>query len=320
MLINLYRTIFALLFLTVSLFPSIRADAQPRQVSPNLSAEDMLEKVNALRESNGLEPYAQHQILTFIAQTHAVYISSIGVLTNFDDTGKRPYQRALDAGYAVAGDLSVGGLLTQVIYSGSGVSEDQVIAAWQANAADSVALLSPDYEDAGVGIAAANGITYFVLVAAKEGEAATAIPSSTAGAAPILTEVPNTPLPSGEVYHDVRKDQALWSIALLYGTTIAELKLLNGLAGDEIFEGQRLVIRRAAAETPAPSAVPVTATLGLVTSTPTVPVTPTITLTPTLLPAAPATMESAGVVVGAITLAALLAAGLFAFFSRRRKL
>lgn len=319
----MYRILFPLLFLTISLFPSIWAGAQPWQFSPNYAAEDMIEKVNVLRESNGLEPYVQDQILTSIAQAHAVYVSGTGVLTNFDDTGKRPYQRALDAGYVVAGDLSVGGLLTQVIYSGSSVSEDQVIAAWQANAADSVALLSPDYEDIGVGIAAANGITYYVLVAAKEGEAATAqptllTPAAGTGTAPVLTGIPNTPLANGEIYHDVRKDEALWSIALLYGTTIAELKLLNGLAADEIFEGQRLIVRRAATETPTPSPIPVTATLGLATSTATRPVTPTITSTPTPVPTPPTSLESGGRVVGGIVLGALLAAGLVAFLGKRK--
>lgn len=317
---RLYRILFPLLFLTISLFPSIRAGAQPGQFSPNFAAADMIEKVNALREAEGLEPYTQNTILMSIAQTHAAYISTTGVLTNFDDSGRRPYQRALDAGYQVAGDLSIGGLLTQVIYSGSGVSEDEVIAAWRSNTADSAALLSAEYEDIGVGIAAANGITYYVLIAAQEGEATTALPSPTmgTGTAPLLTGIPSTPLPNGEIYHDVKKDEALWSIALLYGTTIAELKLLNGLATDEIFEGQRLVIRRASTETPAPSPVPVTATLGLATSTATLPVTPTITSTPTPIPTPPTSLQSGGAVVGGIVIGALLAAGLVAFLGKRK--
>lgn len=318
---RIYWALAPLLFLTLSLFPSLRANAQPGHFSPNLTALEMIEKVNALRKSKGLVPYTQNQILMSIAQSHAVYISSTGVLTHFDDKGNRPYQRAINAGYSVAGDLSTGGLLTQVIYSGAGASEEQVLTAWQANSADSFALLFPDYEDVGVGIVAANGITYYVLVAAKEGEATTALPSLTLAisTAPASTGIPNTPLPDGEIYHDVRKNEALWSIALLYGTTIAELKLLNGLATDEIFEGQRLVIRRASTETPTPSPIPVTATLGLVTSTATVPVTPTITQTPTPLPAPPITLEHGRAIVGGITLIALIAAGLLAFLGNHKK-
>ena len=315
-----YWIVTPLLLLTFILLPSIEADAQPQIFSPNRTAVELIEKVNALRTSNGLSPYSSNPILMKIAQDHADYIASTGVLTHFDEKGKRPYQRAIDAGYFVAGNLSAGGLLTEAIFSGSNVSDEDVISAWQSNKADTVALLSADYEDVGVGIAAANGVTYYVLIAGSENDSDTSL-SPTAGAsstAPAGTGMPNTPLPSGEIYHDVQKNEALWSIALLYGTTIAEIKLLNGLATDEIFEGQRLIIRRASTETPSPSPVPVTATLGIPTSTSTKPVTPTVTLTPTPLPAPPTTMQNGGLVVGGITLVALLAAGLISFLAKRK--
>ena len=316
-----YGYVATLLILTLSLLPSIRVGAQPEVPAPNSGAAELIEKVNALRISRGLTPYIPNDILSSIAQAHAVYISSTGVLTHFDQQGKRPYQRALDAGYAVAGNLSNGGLLTQVIYSGTGISEDDVVSAWQANTIDSVALLSPDYQDVGVGIAAANGITYYVLIAASQGETSiTSTPFSGTGTPTLLAEgkSPNTPLPDGEVYHTVQKDEALWSIALAYGTTVAELKLLNNLATDEIFEGQKLLIRRANTPTPTSTEVPLTATLGLSTSTPTQPVTPTATNTPTPIPTPPSTLQSGGAVVGGIVLAALIFAGLFAFLGRRK--
>lgn len=315
-----YRLIATLLLLTFILIPSKQVDATPKVFSPHQTALDLIERVNTLRESKGLTPYRSNTILMKVAQDHANYIASTGVLTHFDAKGKRPYQRALDAGYAVAGNLASGGLLTEAIFSGSGISDDDVIAAWQANGADSVAMLSADYEDVGVGITAANGVTYYVLVAGSENESGTSISPTVTSltASPAGTGIPNTPLPSGEIYHDVQKNEALWSIALLYDTTIAELKLLNGLATDEIFEGQRLIIRRASTETPTPTPVPMTVTLGIPTSTPTRPVTPTHTLTPTPLPEPPTTLQSGGMVVGGIILAALLAAGLFSFLGRRK--
>jgi len=315
-----YRLIAALLLLTLSLFPFIQADAQPRYFSPHPAAAELIEKVNALRASQNLAPYKQDAILTSIAQLHAAYIASTGVLTHFDEQGRRPYQRALDAGYPVAGDLSTGGLLAQTIYSGARVSEAEVIAAWQANQTDALVLLSPDYQDVGVGITAANGITYYVLVAGSQSDtsesanpAATSTPTLLAGSG-----LPNTPLPGGEIYHTVQKDEALWSIALAYGTTIAELKLLNSLATDEIIEGQRLLVRSANTLTPTSTDIPVTATLGLVTSTATQPVTPTITQTPTPLPTPPTSLQNGGIILGGIVLAALLAAGLLTFLGRRK--
>lgn len=309
-----------LLFLMSSLLPSIEADAQPGHFSPNPSARDLIENVNALRASQDLAPYKMDAALMKIAQSHAQYISATGVLTHFDDQGRRPYQRALDAGYAVGGNLALGGSLTEAIHSGSSISEADAVAAWQASPADSLALLSADYEDIGAGIAAANGITYYVLVAASEG-ASTPNASPTVGTQPAgtLTGVANTALPSGDLYHTVQKNEALWSIALLYGTTIAELKSLNGLAGDEIFEGQQLLIRRAPTETPTPTAPAITATLGIPTSTATQPVTPTPTHTPTPLPTAPASLQNGGMMAGGIILIALLAAGLVAFIGAKKR-
>ena len=313
--------VVALLVLTLSWLPSIGAGAQPGVFVPVRGVAELIGNVNDLRISQGLTPYVQNSILTSIAQNHAVYVSSTGVLTHFDQQGKRPYERALDAGYLLAGNLSTGGLLTQVIYSGKGVSDADVITAWQSTPADSSVLLSPDYQDVGVGIAAADGITYFVLIAASQtGDLTTSTPFSGTGTPTLLAGngLPNTPLPSGEVYHTVQKDEALWSIALAYGSTIAELKLINHLASDEIFEGQKLLIRSANTVTPTFTEVPVTATLGLSTSTPTLPVTPTNTNTPTPLPTPPSSMQNGEKVVGGIVLAALVLAGLFSFLSKRK--
>lgn len=317
-----YWIVTTLLFWTLFLKPSEKAGAQPEVFSPHQTAQEMIEKVNALRASNGLEPYASDPTLMKVAQTHADYIASTGVLTHFDKNGKRPYQRAMDAGYAVGGNLSSGGLLTEAIFSGTGLSDDSVLAAWQANEADSVALLSSSYEDIGVGISAANGTTYYVLVAASQNDSGiSATPTFVSSLAPAGTgtSIPNTPKPDGQIYHVVRKNEALWSVAILYNTTIEELKLLNGLATDEIFEGQQLLVRAANTPTPTPSLVPVTATLGIPTSTATLPVTPTNTFTPTPVPTPPTNMKSGGLVVGGITLVALLAAGLGAFLGRAKK-
>lgn len=311
-----------LLFLTVVLIPRQGAGAQPGHFSPNLAAADLIEAINVLRESNGLEPYEPNSILMSIAQTHANYISGTGVLTHFDAQGRRPYQRALEAGYPVGGDLTTGGVFTEIIHAASGATDEEVIAAWKSNESDSADLLSPFFKDVGVGIAAANGKTYYVFVAGAQQTEDAAMPDDFGTGAPTLTAgttIPNTPLPGGEIYHIVQKNEALWSIALLYGTSIQELKLLNSLSSDEIFEGQRLLIRRANTATPTPTIEILTATLGIPTSTATKPVTPTITQTPTPLPAPPTSMKSGGAIVGGITLTALLSAGLFAFIGRKKR-
>lgn len=322
--------IFPLLLLTVSLFPSERADAQHGRFSPNSSAQGLIAEVNALRASNNLPPYQANPILMRIAQSHADYIASTGVMTQFGADGRRPFQRAIAAGYSVGGDLSLGGLFGENIHSGANLTPSEAVAVWQGVPAQRATMLSPDFRDAGAGAAVSNGITYYVFDAGAEGNALT--PTSTAlapgafivstagarGTEAVIVFV-STPLDTGEVFHVVKRGEALWSIALAYGTTIENLTRLNRLASDAIFEGQTLLVQSASTETPTPTETPAgTATFGIPTSTATSPVTPTVTSTSTPAPVAPASFESGGIAVVVIILTALLAAGLGAFLGGRK--
>jgi len=109
----------------------------------------------------------------------------------------------------------------------------------------------------------------------------------------------------------------LWSIALAYDTTVAELKRLNKLPTDEIFIGQKLLISKVEVDTPTPLPS-ITVTFGIPTSTATRPVTPLPTFTATPVPTPPASRESGGMILGGIVLAALLAAGLGAWYGRKK--
>jgi len=142
---------------------------------------------------------------------------------------------------------------------------------------------------------------------------------STAGAAGTQAVVVliSTPFENGEIYHVVQKNEGLWSIAIAYDTTIEDLKRLNGLVTDEIFEGQTLLVGKPVPVT-ATSPPFVTATFGIPTSTATVPVTMTGTSTSTPLPKAPASLQNGGRVVGIIVLIALLAAGLGSLLGRNK--
>ena len=59
---------------------------------------------------------------------------------------------------------------------------------------------------------------------------------------PILTA---TPLADGSIVHQVSPGEAMWSIAISYGTTIEAILALNGLppGSTAIFAGQKLLIR-----------------------------------------------------------------------------
>lgn len=322
--------LFALLFPTLGLFPSMQADAQPGHFSPNLTAQELISEVNALRASNSLPPLRADPTLMRTAQTHADYIASTGVLTQFSADGKRPYQRALDAGYVVAGDLSLGGTFSELIQSGAGLTPAGVVDLWGGSPTQRSVMLSSDFQDVGAGMAISNGVTYYVLDLGAQTDPSlpTATPEipgqfviSTVGArgTEAVFVIVSTPQDNGEMFHVVRKGDALWSIALAYGTTIDELKRLNKLSSDEIFEGQTLQVKQAATGTPTSTETPAgTATLGIPTSTVTRPASPTVTTTATPVPVAPTSLRHGGMVAGIIVFAALLAAGIGSLLGRKK--
>jgi len=316
----LFWMLTPLLLLTVNLLPFERAGAYSVKFSANLSALDVIAEVNTLRALRNLPPYQVDPTLMTIAQSHADHIANTGVVTHFGLDGKRPYQRAVAAGYSVAGDLLQGGSFSENIESGAGLTASEVVAIWSDNADNLKTLTSPDLKDIGVGSAVSDGITYYVLDAGASTDDLpgyiTSTPTNTPGTPSALVAI-NTPQEDGTIYHEVQKDEGLWSIALAYDTTIEQLKLLNGLATDEIYIGQKIIIKKPEVKTATPEII-ATATFGIPTSTATHPVTPTATSTSTPLPVPPTSRQSGGRVAGAIIFLALLAAGLGAWLGRKK--
>ena len=306
-----------LLFLTLNLFPFEQVGARAVYFSPIFTAQELIAEVNDLRIAKNLPPYKTNSTLMTIAQTHADYLASAGVMTHFNAKGAPPFQRAITAGYSVAGDLSQGGLFLENIGSGTELTVPGIVGIWQADAEDLQTMISAELKDVGAGVAFAGGVTYYVLdagVATIDSVTATSTPLS--GTQPVAVTI-STPLEDGTVYHVVQANEALWSIALGYNTTIDDLKLLNRLSTNDIFEGQKLLIRKPEVKTVTPT-IMVTATFGIPTSTATHPVTPTVTSTATPLPAPPTSRKSGGIVVGVIILVALIAAGAGAWLGSKK--
>ena len=177
-------------------------------------------------------------------------------------------------------------------------------------------MLSPDLCEVGAGVAINGTLAYYVLDAAcpsgSGGSGYTPVPGSTpiigGGAATAAIVLPNTPKPDGSTSHIVQPGETLWSIAIAYKTTIAELKAINRLTDDNIYPGDTLVIfLPKATQTPAPTAT----RTSVPTATPfvfwTVTSSPEPTATP--IPASPVAGGSGAIVVGVIIISALLAAG-----------
>lgn len=69
-------------------------------------------------------------------------------------------------------------------------------------------------------------------------------------------QVTATPRPDGSIVHTVEAGDTLFGLALLYGTTVEEIKALNGLESDLLVVGQELLIRPPQASAPTPTATP----------------------------------------------------------------
>ncbi|MBN2548118.1 MAG: LysM peptidoglycan-binding domain-containing protein [Anaerolineales bacterium] len=225
-------------------------------------ANEVVALVNALREANGLTALNQNQIIMQIAQSQAEYSASIGEITHYGPDGSRAYQRALAAGFSVAGDLSLGGFFSENIMFGPNLSPQDVVSIWQGDDPHLNTMLSPNRSDIGAGVAISDGLYYYVLDTGLE--SSRPIPTTYAagetpgGWSPALRVAANTPAPDGSITHTVRIGETLWTIAAVYGLTVEQLAQTNHLNADAyIFPGNKLVIREADAVIPVGLASPV---------------------------------------------------------------
>ena len=256
-----------------------------------------------------------------LAQDQTDYELSLGTMTDISGDGLHPYQRALAAGYPVAGDLSQGGFYTELLFYGTSVQE--AVHWWENEPFHRDMLLATAFVDAGAGIASSGGASYYILVAGRStGETAPAYtpPSSPSYSRNTPTMVPSTPNADGSIVHVVRQGDTLGSISLAYDVSLADILKLNGLTIKSIiYVGQKIVLRLPYTPTPTqPTSTP--------TARPTITLWPTSTITdtvtplpptPTPAPALPA--SAAGKAVEIIVIGALLIAGLLALLGRKRK-
>ena len=294
------------------------------------SGYDLVSAVNALRASNGIAAYNVNSILMTIAQDQANYLASTGgAYGHVGLGGTLPYQRALNAGYAVAGDIPPG-LFSENWDENSSIQG--AITAWEGDSAHRIALYSTNLVDIGGGVASGGGMTFYVIDTGDS--TGSKAPSSSTGSNATVAAVNGTPVSQGQmipmaivstpdqtgaVYHIVQEGQALWQIAIAYKVKINDIKTLNNLSSDVIYPGQKLLIMHAATLTPVPPTSVPTLDLSTFTPLPTLEVaTETVTSTATATSAPPAQSRSGAAVVGGIIFIALIAAGLIAWIGRQR--
>ncbi len=245
----------------------------------------LIDAVNTLRLNSGLPPYEINNTLMSIAQGHSNYQASIGTVTHIGAGGTRPRDRAAGAGYGGGATFYI----SENIAGGTDLSVDGAIQMWLGDDPHIQTMLSSNYQEVGAGVAEADGFVYYTLDAAYVAGGSYSPPATVKPGGPtalpyyaVKTATPNS---DGSLTHTVMPGQNLTLIAKAYGITVAELKEMNNLTTDRIYDGDILIIRLQ--NTPAPTGTETptgTATRApTATRKPTRTPTPTITLAPTLV-------------------------------------
>ena len=259
------KTLPLLIFLASWVLLAFLPPVAPRPAAP--SAYDIISAVNFLRATYSLAPLTTNTSLMVSAQSHTDYLASIGYanITNghVGADGTDALDRAIAAGYPVAQGIDVQDCWAYMgntapssrLFSDVNIWNDSIHMAY---------ILHENGKDVGVGVTEKDGFVYYDLVISfifGSGSNTSTIPlaitprvSTTPQVVPVAISTPDT---DGSIKHIVQPGQALWSIAITYGTTVEQLQALNNLSANAvIYEGETLLIRLANTPTPSPTITP----------------------------------------------------------------
>jgi len=281
------------LFLLTGIFQGPKVAVSILSLQEQPTPTELINAVNNLRLSRGLNALNVDPILSQTAQSQAdALLASDGAIGHDRPNGITFTQQLLMLGYPLSGDLSQGGYRSENYIMGNGMTVQQVIEIWLGDEPHTNTMISPHRSDIGAGVAiAGDGTVYYVIDTALRTQSGRpqsvatkyfptgVLTTGTPGTQQALISQYIVPIavatarPDGDVFHRVQYGQSLWAIANQYGTTVGQIQLLNNL-GDKtsLNVGQILLICRNATQ-PAPLPT-TTATLLAVTK---VPIPPTQT-------------------------------------------
>ena len=268
---------------------------------------DLINAVNDLRLANGLAALNAHPALMSIAQWEADAILA-GAPGHTRPPGYTLGQWMISYGYPLGGNIAQDGYRSENWVGGQEMTVEQAIISWLGDAPHTNTMLSPNRSDIGAGVAVGQDeqghtVYYYVIETALQTSSGqqqyeaqlilTALPQTqiaaygdpTQAAAALLVPQYMIPIsiatarPDGDVIHQVKYGQTLWSIAIEYGVKIEEIKRLNNFTDDEVFPNQKLLVQKSATQpVPTNTAIPSpTATVTVDLPTPTVSATPSPT-------------------------------------------
>lgn len=290
--ILLLLTICAVLFS----FQIAKAHTENQNTQSPPTPEELIKAVNALRLANGLRALTVHPALMQIAQTAADGIAS-GNTGHWRPNNLTLGQWLMSLGYPLAGDLSLDGYRSENWTGGAGLMVQDAIRQWSGDDPHLNTMLSPYRSDIGAGIAtsideAGQTVYFYVLeTALRTGSSHmqdNAYPTLTAIALNqgavygdatqaaqalgvsqfIMPVVRATARPDGDVIHEVKNGQSLWSIAIEYGVKIDHIRQLNNYSATEIYTGQKFLIEKGATQPPTPTSNSTVTLTAVMTTTP----------------------------------------------------
>jgi len=338
---NLKKILFFVTVLAV-LFSFQIAEAQeanPTSEYPPTPTQ-VIEAVNGLRLAYGLTPLNAHPVLMQIAQTEADGIAA-GMPGHWRPNNMTLGQWLLSLGYPLLGDLSLDGYRSENWTQASSAIE--AVEQWKGDEPHLNTMISINRSDIGAAIAPnGEGSYIFVLETALQANSGkmqyNAYPTLTAIAMDqvavygdatqaaqsllipqyIMPVVRATARSDGDVIHEVKNGQSLWSIAIEYGVKIEQIRQLNNLSSTDIRPGQKLLVQKGATQQPMPTSN--------VTVTPVAPMIFTTQPPVQLQTSTPQPMEEYSapsqktntLSFGAIAIAALFLGGIFTAITKKR--
>lgn len=122
------------------------------------SEKDWLyQQINALRSSLGLHGYARNAALDAAAQAHSEWMAATGIIAHDQDDGSGPPERAAAYGYT-------GRQVSEDIYGGTNATAQAAWNWWINSPIHYAGITHADKNEVGIGIATADGVTYYTLV------------------------------------------------------------------------------------------------------------------------------------------------------------
>lgn len=199
---------------------------------------DLLARVNNLRASVGVPPYALNGALSAAAQNQAQWMAETGTIAHTRPDGSGPRTRALAAGYP-SSDVS------ENIYGGTNASVSSAWNFWVNSGVHYAGLVNSRYSDIGIGIARSAWGAAYVLVFGNPGGgvAVASAPVAAAGggnagggnSASARSARPSVVIlgtdERGNIRHQVQLGDTLGDIALIYGYSWDDIPMLMALNG-----------------------------------------------------------------------------------------